>query len=286
MAGIMEPYNEMWSKRARVHTYINQGTEEGDFKEAEESFQGNFVEDQQLKANPAVTGNPVVPKMVPDVCAGAAAGACIVHDEASSGFAELLQTMSPNVKKLSIGELNGAGNQIGDRDTPLFFLVDWCAPYNRAMGLSQVYEQHRGKLLITTALNADLKGQAKSRSVASSEFVTPYMYTHMHTENASFKLLLRSGQEQGAAEMLCGYLLKPDANLRDWLMADLIAFPRLSFATMTKGGTLRDGAVPLAAACLGLSVDEVESVVTKAMSTPTVGPPTELENLFYKSGRK
>ena len=54
-----------------MHTYINQGMEEGDFKEADESFQENFVGNQQLKVNPAVTGNPVVLKMVPDVCAGA-----------------------------------------------------------------------------------------------------------------------------------------------------------------------------------------------------------------------
>jgi hypothetical protein len=158
-------------------------------------------------------------------------------------------------------------------DIQFLFLQDMCADFDPdiMMGVkSKVRDQLPENIHISVMFNAALKGAVTSkRDVNSKEFASPLMKMHHLIENDDLTILATKKQQKPTLMFINQIILSEEFRARD-VAADVICFPRLHFATCTKGDAQPKRVQNVDIACFG-DCDRIDDLTTKDYCTPCYG---------------
>jgi hypothetical protein len=294
--GFVKQFDDRYCKRAGVHWFCGEGMEEGEFSESREMVD-TFKEAPTAKPNKPVTA--CVGHFARIDCGRPRSKMFVVHNEGSEHFFKLLsKNTKPWVQHYSAKEFlkfihsetktiapaeGDEGEDPYDQcqwgmpkeqwdDIQFLFLQDMASDFDPDIMLGvkgHCRETLPCNIHMTVMFNAALKGMKTCiRDPNAKKFVSPLMKMNHLIENDDMTILCTEKKTKDTIKFIDQIILSETFRARD-VAADVINFPRLHFATVTKGRKQGKGVQNVDACTFGNV--KVDAIVTKDYCTPSTG---------------
>lgn len=254
---LIRSFDKSYSKRARVHWYVGEGMEEGEFSEAREAFE-TMIDNWRLQE--VYGDNSTATTLLPDWPGQQYEHVYLIYDPDTTHFVNQIQSR-PYIHKTPIADVC-TDNLQGGEGTMFLYVRDYstppCSSYETEFNFCEVRECFPCETMACVCLNTDAFPQGLDQAA-------PILNNNQLIENMDLALMSDSCGQNDMLGFLNEALLTPNFPLRR-MLSSLICFPRMHFFTVTKGSVQSDSSASIDAACIGLSGEEVEAVATKDFS--------------------